>query len=122
MNPRSQRMLSTLGLMTSMSTLICCALPALLVGLGLGATLVGVLSVFPSLIWFSENKILLFSVSGALLALQAFVLWYNRNAPCPIDPQLREACTTARYASVRILIVSIFIYLSGFSFAFLLVP
>ena len=64
--------ISFLGLFTSMSTLICCALPALLVSLGLGATMVGLVSSVPQLIWISENKVMVFGLSFVMLCLSSY--------------------------------------------------
>ncbi len=102
----------------SMSTLICCALPALLVSLGLGAVLAGLASNVPALIWISEHKIQVFVFSGAMLALNGFLLWKNRNAPCPIDPQLRDACISGRKTSRNIYLISLLIFAVGFFFAY----
>lgn len=52
-------------LATSASTLLCCALPALLVALGAGAVLASRVSVFPQLVWVSEHKIEVFVLAGA---------------------------------------------------------
>jgi len=109
-----------LTLFGSMSTLICCALPALLVSLGLGAVMAGLASNVPGLIWASENKVLLFSVSGILLAGNGFLLWMNRNAPCPIDPKLRDACIKGRKTSKIFYFISLFVFLVGFIFAYVL--
>ena len=49
-----------LGLFTSLGTLLCCALPALLVTLSMGATLVGLVSYIPFLITLSEHKLWVF--------------------------------------------------------------
>jgi len=102
----------------SMSTLICCALPALLVSLGLGAVLAGVASNVPALIWVSEHKIQVFAFSAAMLSLNGFMLWKNKDAPCPIDPKLRDACVSGRKTSRNIYFVSLGIFLIGFFFAY----
>lgn len=104
----------------SMSTLICCALPALLVSLGLGATLAGLASNFPALIWISQYKIEVFIFSGFMLSLNGFLIWKNRNAPCPLDPRLRDACIKGRKYSLNLFIFSVSIYLIGFLFAYVL--
>lgn len=109
-----------LTLFGSMSTLICCALPALLVSLGLGAVMAGLASNVPGLIWASENKALLFGFSGVMLAGNGVLLWMNRNAPCPIDPKLRDACIRGRKTSKIFYIVSLFVFLIGFGFAYIL--
>lgn len=102
-----------------MSTLICCALPALLVSLGLGAVMAGLASNVPGLIWMSENKTGVFIAAGAMLALNGFWLWSQRNAPCPIDPKLRDACITGRKTSKIIYFVSLGIFATGTFFAYL---
>ena len=107
-----------LTLFGSMSTLICCALPALLVSLGLGAVLAGLAANVPALIWVSERKLQFFVFSGAMLALNGFMLWKNRNAPCPIDPKLREACIKGRKTGKIVYYSSVFIFLLGFFFAY----
>jgi hypothetical protein len=107
------------SLFTSFSTLICCALPALFVSLGMGATLVGLVSNFPALIWVSEHKTLVFSLSFFMLALSAYMQYRARNLPCPLDPELARACTVGRLWSKRITFFSISIWLIGAGFAFL---
>ncbi|AZZ37291.1 hypothetical protein CIK05_10995 [Bdellovibrio sp. qaytius] len=111
--------LSYLTLFTSMGILICCALPALLVSLGLGAVLAGLASKWPSLIWISEHKLQVFIFAGAMLAFNGAMMWMNRNAPCPIDPKLRDACIRGRAFSKWIYIFSVLIFLVGFFFAYL---
>ena len=60
-----QTLLPSLSLVTSAGTLVCCALPALLVTLGAGATLAGIVGTAPWLIALSKYKILTFGISGA---------------------------------------------------------
>ncbi len=113
------RVTNFLTLFTSMSTLICCALPALLVSLGLGAVMAGLASNVPGLIWVSENKTAVFVFAGVMLATNGMLLWKNRNAPCPVDPILRQACLTGRRNSKTIYIISLAIFATGFFFAYL---
>jgi len=108
----------TLSLFASTSTLLCCALPALLVTIGAGAVMAGIASNVPGYIWLTEQKIALFILSGLMLALALFVRWRARNAPCPIDPVAARACTRLRRISGIILWVSVAIYLVGGFFAF----
>lgn len=107
------------SLFTSFSTLICCALPALLVSLGMGATLMGLVSNFPALIWVSEHKTLVFSSSFIMLAGSLVMQYRARNLPCPLDPELARACTVGRVWSKRITIFSILIWGIGAGFAFI---
>ncbi len=106
-------------LFTSVSTLLCCALPALLVALGLGAAMAGFLSNHPELIWISQNKIWLFSIGGIMLAGGGFLQYKMKDMPCPINEK-GEACADTRKTSKYIYIVSVIIYLIGFSFAYIL--
>jgi hypothetical protein len=117
---RSSLLTSVISLFASSSTLICCALPALLVALGAGAALSGLVGAFPQIVWLSEHKIGLFIFAGLMLAASGGLQWFNRNAPCPIDPALRDACLRTRKLSLRVYWVSVAIYCVGGFFAFVL--
>ena len=107
-----------LSLFTSVGTLLCCALPALLVTLGMGAALAGFISVAPWITVISKYKIIIFIVAGILLSLSSYFLWVNRNAPCPVDEKQAKACVLLRKFSLYTVIISIIIYFTGFFFAF----
>ena len=107
-----------LTLFSSASTLICCALPALFVSLGMGAVLAGVATKVPGLIWISEHKVEVFVFAAVMLTFNGVWLWKQRNAPCPIDPDLRNACITGRKFSARVYAVSVIVFLIGAFFAF----
>lgn len=113
-------LINYLTLFGSLSTLICCALPSLLVSLGMGAVLAGLASNVPGLIWVSENKSMMFLFAGLMLALNGIILWKNRNAPCPVDPKLRDACISGRRLSKIIYYVSLAVYALGFLFAYVI--
>ncbi len=115
-----KKLINFLTLFGSLGTLICCALPALLVSLGLGATVVSATSNFPQLIWISENKLLVFIFAGVMLALATFGYYSGQKMSCPIDADLAEACRSSKSFSKYILILSAILYLIGFSFAFIL--
>ncbi len=114
---RLKRLLPFTSLFFSLSTLVCCALPALFVALGAGATFVSILGVCPQLIWLSENKGIVFSVAATLLTLN---ILQRRLAPreCPTDPQLALQCTRARRMSGFISGLSLLCLLVGAFFAF----
>lgn len=116
----STRWFSTLSLFSSFSTLVCCALPALFVALGAGATLAHLLNFIPGLIWVSAHKGLVFGTAGAMLLIGGTALWYARRMPCPIDPVKAAACDKTRRTSYVTYFVSIVIYLTGGLFAFVL--
>lgn len=109
---------SWVALFASSGTLICCALPALLVALGAGAALSTLVSVVPGLVWLSEYKGLVFGVAGVMLALSGLLQWQNRFAPCPVDPALRQACLRTRKTSARVYGASLLLYAVGGWFAF----
>lgn len=112
------RLITFLTLFTSLSTLMCCALPALFVALGAGAVFSSLLGIFPQLIWISEHKTMVFIVAGGFLILGGAFQWRVRNAPCPIDPQLAKACVYARRKSLIIYCLSLGLYVIGSIFSF----
>jgi hypothetical protein len=95
------------SLFATSSTLVCCAIPALLVALGAGATLSSFVSVFPQIVWLSENKEAVFLLAGLVMAFSGALQWQNRRAACPLDPRLRDACLRTRKVSARVFIVSV---------------
>jgi len=107
-------------LLASSGTLICCALPAMLVALGAGAALSSLISVLPGLVWVSEYKEVVFAFAGVMLLASGMLQWRMRFAPCPLEPALRNACLRTRKMSVRLYGLSVVIYLVGGSFAFVL--
>jgi hypothetical protein len=109
---------SVLSLFASSSTLVCCALPALLVSLGAGAALSSLVSVFPQIVWLSEHKLPLFAFATAMMVGGGWLQWKNRTAPCPVDPALRDACLKTRKLSLRMYGVSVLVLLVGAWFAF----
>lgn len=110
---------SVLSLFTSSGTLICCTLPALLVGIGAGAAMSSLVSHVPQLVWFSEHKVGVFLFAAAMLILSGLMQWNAKSLPCPADPQLAETCMTTRKASLRIYLASVLIFLIGGFFAFI---
>ena len=109
---------SVASLFASSSTLLCCALPALLVALGAGAVMSSLVSAVPQLVWLSEHKEGLFSFAGLMLAASGYLQWRNRFAPCPVDPALRDACLRTRRLSMWVWVASVCIYAVGGWFAF----
>ena len=130
MNRASSRVrvgaLSFLSLFTSLGTLLCCALPSLLVLFGLGATIASVLSQAPWLVTMSHHKHWVFLVAGLLISGN-FVYIYRiapklqaRTGAC--DPTDAAACQTASRFSRVVLWCSAVLYLIGAFTAYLLGP
>lgn len=107
-------------LAASSGTLVCCVLPAVMVALGAGASLAGLVTAFPQLIWLSEHKPLVFGFAFAMLALSGAVQWRARRLPCPTDPALAAACTRLRRASWWLWGIALAATLVGAAFAFVL--
>jgi len=116
-----QAMLPTLSLFTSIGTLLCCALPALLVSIGAGAALAGLVSNAPWLVALSKYKIWTFSISGFLILAAGIMLYISRNAPCPTNPIKAKACKRLRKISLWIYVSSVAVWCVGFFFAFVAV-
>jgi mercuric ion transport protein len=105
------------------STLICCALPSVLVLLGMGTTVASLLSAAPWLVSLSRHKAWTFSIAGVLIAM-SFVTTYL------IAPRLRQrevcdagdptTCGEVSKISRVILWGSAFIWSCGFFVAYLL--
>jgi hypothetical protein len=115
---RSGLWTSLATLFASSSTLVCCALPALLVALGAGAALSSLVSAVPQLVWLSENKLAVFGTAGVMLAASGWLQWANRHAPCPVDPALRQACLRTRRTALRVYLASVLLFAVGGWFAF----
>ncbi len=110
---------SVFSLFTSASTLICCALPALLVTIGAGAALSSLISVVPQLVWLSEYKVPIFSFAITMMLFSGWLQWRARHAPCPVDPVLAETCGKTRKRALQIYLFSCVILLIGIWFAFI---
>jgi mercuric ion transport protein len=117
---------SYLSLFCSLGTLLCCALPSLLVLLGMGATVASALSAVPWLVTLSHHKNWIFAVSGLLIGgnfvyvyVVAPKLQARRESCNPADPR---SCRTASRLSRIVLWCSGSLYLIGFFSAYLLGP
>jgi mercuric ion transport protein len=122
---RRAALLNYFSLFSSFSTLICCALPSVLVLLGMGTTVASLLSAAPWLVSLSRHKIWTFSIAGTLIALSFLMTYF-------IAPRLRvgEVCeaddptTCGEVSKVsRVLLWgSAIVWSGGFFVAYLLGP
>ncbi|ADV82444.1 hypothetical protein [Terriglobus saanensis] len=117
--------LNYFSLFSSFSTLVCCALPSILVLLGLGTTVASLLSAAPWLVSLSRHKVWTFSIAGTLIAA-SFVVTYvtaprlrNGEACASDDP---TTCGEVSKLSRILLWVSALIWYGGFFVAYLLGP
>ena len=113
--------LGWLLLFASSTTLVCCALPLLLVSLGLGAVSASLFSTLPWLAWFGLYKILTFSIAGLILAGAAWSI-YRPNRYCPSDPTMAEMCVRTTRWNKRMLWCAILLWSIGFFTAYLWLP
>ncbi len=109
------------SLFGSVGTLLCCALPALLVLLGLGATVAAFLSGMPWLVTLSRNKALVFAGAAVMIAANGYLVFrVGPRQPCA--PGQEAACAAVNRRSRAIFWVSAAIYLTGFLIAYALGP
>jgi hypothetical protein len=121
---RRSPVFSYLSLFTSLSTLLCCALPSLLVLFGLGASVALTLSFLPWLTTLSRHKILTFGISGTMIAFSFLNTYYilPRLNPKECFPGSPNACVQTSRLSRILLWISAVIYAVGFLVAFVLGP
>ena len=111
---------SLVALLASSSTLICCALPALLVLLGAGASLANFITIFPFFIVLSKHKILISIIATVTLSLAGYINYKTYHMPCPADPPLGKQCMQTRKRSVCIYLISVFIFIFATIFTYVL--
>ncbi len=122
---RRAALLNYFSLFSSFSTLICCALPSILVLLGMGTAVASLLSAAPWLVSLSRHKIWTFSVAGTLIAA-SFALTYavaprlQRDTVCAADDP--TTCGEVSKLSRIVLWGSALVWCAGFFVAYLLGP
>ncbi|HEY8715508.1 MAG TPA: hypothetical protein VIM00_09005 [Candidatus Acidoferrum sp.] len=122
--PAGSTVLGYFSLFTSVGTLLCCALPSLLVLAGLGASVASTLSALPWLVNLSRHKDWTFGVSGTLIALSFLNMHYlaprwRAKACAPGEP---SACEETSKVSKVFMWLSVGIYAIGFFVAYILGP
>lgn len=110
-----------LTLFISSGTLLCCALPILLVSLGFGAVVASLNYNIPGLLFLAEHKLWTLSLSALLLIILAWVIW-RPNQSCPSNPELASYCQTAKRWNKRIFWLSVIMWCIGFFASVLLLP
>ena len=115
---RNDKTANILSLLASTSTLICCAIPALFVLLGAGATLASLVTTFPFLISLSVYKSSITITTFAILLIVGYFNYRTYYLPCPTDPVLGQACTTSRRKSRLIYCFSVIIFLFSTFFTY----
>jgi hypothetical protein len=108
------------SLLASGATLLCCVLPAVLVSVGAGATLMALVSAVPQLVWLSEHKGYIFLLAAVLLLASGAMIWRARTLPCPVDPALARSCLTLRRTGTALVTIALAAYVVGVLFAYVL--
>ena len=111
--------IESVALLGSLGTLLCCALPAILVSLGAGTVMASLVTNVPQLVWLSEHKIPLFIFAAVMLMISGGVTYANRRMPCPVDPVEAKSCRRMRRFAASLCFVTLGLYLIGFYFAFI---
>ena len=117
---KSNKLANYLSLFTSSGTIVCCALPALLVSIGAGAALSSLIAVFPQLVILSVYKIPIFMGAFVMLIISGVLQYQARKLPCPADKNLAYACIRTRKISLVIYFASVGIFIIGLLFAFII--
>ncbi|EGR2554276.1 hypothetical protein DX887_00645 [Vibrio alginolyticus] len=110
-----------LTLFVTSSTLLCCALPVLMVSLGFGAAMASLNYNVPGLLFLAEHKLWTLSLSALLLLFLAWMIW-RPNQRCPTDPTLAALCQKTKHWNGWIFWISVSIWSIGFFFSYLLLP
>lgn len=109
------------ALFTSSTTLVCCAIPIVLVSIGLGAVSASLFANLPFLVTLAQYKAWMFTISGGVLMFTAWLL-FRSGRSCPTDPDLAEQCDRTHRLSTRFLWVSAAIWVVGIAAAYLALP
>ena len=117
---KTNKLVNYLSLFTSSGTIICCALPALLVSIGAGVALSSFIAVFPQLIILSIYKIPIFIGAFIMLIIAGMLQYHARCLPCPADKKQAYACMQTRKVSMIIYSTSVGIFIIGLLFAFII--
>ncbi|MFT6106313.1 MAG: hypothetical protein ACJA0S_000255 [Rickettsiales bacterium] len=108
------------GLFTSLSTIICCALPIILVTLGMGAVFASLTANFPFIIWLAERSLYLFIFAGTFLVVGGYFI-FIRPQTCPADKKLAQICNKTQKFNKIVWWFSLIILALSFFFKYLLI-
>ena len=113
------RSANLISLFASSSTLICCALPAVFIVIGAGATFASIISIFPFLVVISKYKVSITLVSLLILVFAGYINYRTYYLPCPADPELGRICLQTRKRSRSIYYFSVILFMFATIFTYL---
>lgn len=108
-----------LSLFASSSTLICCALPAIFVAIGAGASFASLITVFPFLIVLSQYKIYITLFALVMILIAGYVNYKTYHMPCPADPELGRMCMQTRKRSRYVYYFSLVLFIFATIFTYI---
>jgi mercuric ion transport protein len=103
-----------------LGTLVCCALPIVLVGVGLGSVLVSLLGTAPWIVTLQHYKAWVFAFAGLMLAVNYWAL-YRSGRACAVGGVCHSSHPVGRWMR-RIYWGSVAAYVVGFLAAYLSLP
>ena len=93
-----------------------CALPSLLISLGLGSTLTFLMSQTPWIIQSSSYITEIFLVTGSIIALSTLGLLFQRQRDC--DLEHRDRCRRAQRFNLLLILLATTVYAYGAYYTF----
>lgn len=112
---------SFLALFTSAGTLICCALPAMIVAIAGGSALVSLISTFPWLVALSQYSHWIFLGAGIMIFLSGLLIFRPKGSvACSVTGG--KGCQAAGRFQKIIFWISAIIYVIGLFAAYGLLP
>jgi hypothetical protein len=115
-----ESLLPFFGLFTSISTILCCALPIILVTLGMGAVFASLTASFPFITWLAERSLYLFAIAAILLLIGGYFIFIKPQS-CPADKKLAEMCNKTKKFNKIIWLLSVIILAISFFFKYILI-
>lgn len=108
------------SLFTSLSTIFCCALPIILVSIGMGATFASLSANFPFINIAAKYSLAIFVITAILLILSGYFIFIKPQT-CPIDKKLAEICIKTKKINKIIWLFSVIIFALSVFFKYVLI-
>jgi len=115
-----ESLLPFFGLFTSISTMLCCALPIILVTLGMGAVFASLTANFPFVTWLAERSIYLFVIATILLLIGGYFI-FIKSQTCPADKKLTDMCNKTKEFNKVIWWMSVITLAISYFFKYILI-
>lgn len=112
------KLISFLSVFTSSSTLICCALPALVAAIAGGTAVSSLVSTFPWLVPLSKYKLWIFLIAWILIVISGFLTFKPIQTQCDPNKGQTGCDTTSRFSRVTFFVsLGILSFATFFSYA-----